>query len=405
MKRALTTLLFFVSTFTLFGQLKLDTVAELSYELKEISGLTRCISGGLWALNDSGNKPELFLISETGNILKKVTIAKATNVDWEELARDDSGNIYIGDFGNNRNNRQDLRIYVVRERDLLASDEVIPQVIDFSYSDQSAFPPPKTDQNFDMEAMVHFGNKLWLFSKNRTEPFTGYTRIYTLPTEAGTYTAQKVDSIFLGKGPRELLQITGADISPDGKLLALLSYDKIYLLHDIPYLDVAGGRTVQLGLPELSQRESIVFNTDSTLFLADERSVLGGGFLYRARIAESRKENNVVRKNEVTLPVKKFADTLVVQVNTEVRGSIYYEFIGGEGQRVSFGKIGEYDRGNHEIKLAPKPFMNGTYLLNIQVGNRPHAFFVYRFTGVDWQKVEAEFEERKEEVKKANEPE
>jgi hypothetical protein len=33
-------------------------------------------------------------------------------------------------------------------------------------------------------------------------------------------------------------------------------------------------------------------------------------------------------------------------------------------------------------------------MVNIQVGKRPHAFFVYRFTGVDWEKVRGEFEKK-----------
>ena len=401
-------LIYLLSLSSVIAQtVQLDTVAELSYELKEISAMVRCGTGGYWALNDSGNEAELFLLDAKGNIKKKVNILNSTNVDWEELARDAYGNIYIGDFGNNRNDRVDLRIYVVRESELLAGTEAPARAISFTYPDQKAFPPDASKQNFDMEAMVWYMDNLWLFSKNRTQPFTGYTNIYKLPTAPGDYKAEKVDSLYLGEGPRELLQITAADISPDGSLLALLSYDKFYLIHDFPYNDLIGGRIEQIALPELSQRESLTFLDDSTLVVADERSVLGGGNMYQIQIAANRKQNALVRKGEVSIPEKEFGDTLLVEVETEVRGKVYWEFLDGEGNRVSYGVVGEFDRGSFAFNLYPKPFPNGTYLLNIQVGKRPHAFFVYRFTGVDWAKVEKDFKERAEEVQKrqTNEPE
>ena len=379
---------------------QLDTVAELSYELKEISALISCSQGGYWAINDSGNDAELFLLDDKGGIRKKVRILNASNVDWEELARDGYGNIYIGDFGNNRNDRQDLRIYIVREGEMLANTEVAAKAISFRYPNQHAFPPPASGQFFDMEAMVWYMDDLWLFNKNRSQPFTGYTTVYKLPATPGDYVAEMVDSLYLGEGPRELMQITGADISPDGNMLALLGYDKFYLIHDFPFNDLIGGRIEQITMPQLSQRESITFADDSTLIVADERSVLGGGFLYSLNISSNRKQNALERKAEVSVPNKEFADTLLIELETEVRGKVYWEFLDGEGNRVSYGVVGYFDRGEHLLALYPKPFPNGTYLLNIQVGKRPHAFFVYRFTGVDWTKVEKDFQERAEEIQK-----
>lgn len=389
------------SVVTAFAQnAQLDTIAALPLALKEISALVTNSAGGYWALNDGGHEVALYWVTDSGAIRKKVTILNATNVDWEELARDPYGNIYIGDFGNNRNDRQDLRIYIVSEKELLESTEVVARVLAFSYPDQNAFPPPVAKQNFDMEAMVWYMDYLWLFSKNRTQPFTGYTTLYVLPTTPGTFKAVKTDSLFLGEGPRELLQITAADISPDGTLLALLSYDKFYLIHDFPFNDLIGGRIEQVSLPNLSQRESITFADDTTLIVADERSVLGGGNMYKLNIASNRNENVNQRRGEVTLPEKEFGEKLRVEIETEVRGKVYWEFLDGEGNRVSYGVVGTFDRGAHAFDIFPKPFPNGTYLLNIQVGKRPHAFFVYRFNGVDWQKVEEAFKERAEEIQK-----
>lgn len=376
-------------------KIDVDTLAALPRELREISGMARTQKGNIWAVNDSGNKPYLYQIDSKGNVIRAVYIANAPNVDWEELTADPKGNIYIGDCGNNRNDRKDLAIYIVSEEQLLKKDTVTSEKIAFSYSDQTAFPATKDKMNYDIEAIIFQYNSLFLFSKNRTDPFTKYTTVYELPAAPGTYIANKVDSIFLGDGPKELYQITAADISEDGNRLVLMSYEKMYIMHDFPYRDFNGGRMQMLEFNNLSQKESVVFANDSTLYISDEKSVLGGGNLYSLNISAQIKANNLVRKNEVNLPSKGFSDSLLVTLDTEVRGKVFYEFFDVNGERIDAGTVGYFPRGNASFKLAPPMFQNGTYLLNIQVGKRPHAFFVYRFNPVDWEKVKKEFEDFK----------
>ena len=392
----LTLLIFLFTTFTAFAQkVGLDTIATIPDELTEISGMEHDASGIIWAINDSGNEPYVYQINERGEIIKKTWIANATNQDWEELTQDENGNMYIGDFGNNRNNRQDLVVYIVRISDLMKKDTAAAERIEFAYDDQEKFPPNEPRRNFDMEAMVYYKNRLILFSKNRTEPFTGYSNLYQLPTVPGTYEAKKIDSLYLGKGPKELFQLTAAAISPDGKRLVLMSYDKFYLIHDFPYADLIGGRVEQFEFEEVSQKESVVWQSDSILFISDEKSVLGGGNMYALNLSEQIKNNSKVRREEVDVPIKEFGDSLRIQVKTELRGPIYFEFYSGEGERVSFGKVGYFDRGEHEFVLTPPEFQNGMYMLNIQIGSRPHAFFVYRYNPVDWEEVKKEFERNK----------
>lgn len=385
---------------TVASQVHLDTVSVVPKTLKEISGMTITPAGNIWAINDSGNEPILYQLDKNGQIKHACTIEHAKNVDWEELTHDNNGNIYIGDFGNNRNNRDNLRIYIVQENVALYSPTAVASRIEFAYPDQTAFPALVKDQNFDMEAMVFLNNHLYLFSKNRTVPFTGYTNMYKLPTRPGKYMAEKLDSLYLGKGPKELYQVTSAAISPSGSNLALMSYDKCFILFDFSKTDFFGGRLKQINFAEVSQKETVVWQGDSTLLISDEKSVLGGGFIYNLSLKDEILENNKIRKDEVQIPVQEFQDTLDVYVNTEVRGSIYYEFFSGEGKRVEASKIGDFERGKHTIKLAPSEFPNGAYLLNIRVGNRPHGFFVYRHNPVDWQKVEADFNKRRKEAEK-----
>ena len=87
-------------------------ISELPSELREISGLTKAASKW-WGNNDGGFNEEFFCIEPgTGDILQTIKLNNAHNRDWEEITSD-SLNLYVGDFGNNANDRQNLGIYIV----------------------------------------------------------------------------------------------------------------------------------------------------------------------------------------------------------------------------------------------------------------------------------------------------
>lgn len=183
--------------------------------LREVSGMVgpkNDARDSLFLLNDSGNTPEIFRLNLATRQISSLQLP-IQNRDWEDLAADPQGNLYIGDFGNNLNRRKDLRIYIVnpQTRNL---DSIL-----FQYPDQTAFPPARVeDWSFNCEAMVFFRDSLHLFSKNS---FRGnfYTKHYTLPATPGSHTPMLRDSIRL---PGHV--VTGASVSPDGHTLALISY-------------------------------------------------------------------------------------------------------------------------------------------------------------------------------------
>lgn len=180
--------------------------------------------GQLWLLNDSRNPPELFRLDPVSGQLLETRRLPVANRDWEDLTMDGSGNLYIGDFGNNRNARRDLRIYRYHPASG-ALDSIL-----FEYPDQTAFPPlDKRDWNFNCEAMVFFQDSLHLFSKN---VFKGnsVTKHYVLPAQPGRYVAALRDSLVLKNRV-----VTGAALSPDGQTLALTSYIIGKKLGFLPY--------------------------------------------------------------------------------------------------------------------------------------------------------------------------
>ena len=85
---------------------------ELPYELKEISGIEQ-ISGDLFvSINDSGDEPYLYFLNSKGVIRHKMYVAGAENMDWEDITYDGKY-LYVGDLGNNLNNRRDLALYKI----------------------------------------------------------------------------------------------------------------------------------------------------------------------------------------------------------------------------------------------------------------------------------------------------
>ncbi len=263
----------------LFAQ-ELIKVSDLPDILNESSGLEITEGGDFWSHNDDG-KPILYNFDTAGNIIKALHL-RNINKGWEDLARDMHGNIYIGNFGNNYNVRKDLRIYKLPPPETIAGLVTMAEIIKFSYPEQREFPPSYDQLDFDMEAMICYQDSLFLFTKNRTDPFTGYTKVYRLPTQADEHYAELVDSVYLGAGPAVEYWITSADLSPDGKLLALLGHSKIWIFSCFQGSNFFGGRVTIIPLNHFSQKEAVCFANSTTLYLTDEKTLyLLGGSLYR----------------------------------------------------------------------------------------------------------------------------
>lgn len=186
---------------------------SLPPELKEVSGMVRTASGDVWMHNDSRNPPLLFRYDPLKGQILETRRLPIINRDWEDITTDSQGFLYIGDVGNNRNARRDLRIYRYHpESGQLDS-------ILLRYPDQHHFAPADTRWwNFNCEAMVWYRDSLHLFSKNS---FQGnfYTKHYVVPARPGEYVAELRDSICLKNRV-----VTGAALSRDGHTLALTGY-------------------------------------------------------------------------------------------------------------------------------------------------------------------------------------
>ena len=176
-------------------------IGKLTATLSEISGIIY-YNGKLFGINDGGNLNAIYSIDTTnGTILKSIVLEGVSNVDWEDITQD-SGSVYVGDFGNNYSgNRSNLVIYKFPKSFLdVDTVTIVPahaiEKIYFKYSDQNSLEPTGINNTkFDCEAMVISRGKLHLFTKNWVNDMAVH---YSLPLEPGTYSAERLDSLNTG---------------------------------------------------------------------------------------------------------------------------------------------------------------------------------------------------------------
>ncbi len=270
----------------LSGCYRLERIARLPLQLNENSGMAY-LEDTIWLHNDSGDDPILYAYHPRQGVFRELRLLDAKNIDWEDLAVSANQNLFIGDFGNNRNQRQDLCIYKIPNPNSLSTHEWLPEKINFHYPDQKQFPPSLNFRHFDVEAMIAWGDSLYLFTKNRTKPNNGYIKLYRLPQKPGNYEAVLQDSFKIKQG-KFRKSITSAAISPDGKTLALLSMGRLRIFKDFEgsnFFQAKYQRNYRLAF---TQKEAIVFKTNKDLYLSDERSPLGKARLYQLRLKNKK---------------------------------------------------------------------------------------------------------------------
>ncbi|MGJ8665801.1 MAG: hypothetical protein ACSHW7_05500 [Patiriisocius sp.] len=269
---------------------KMEILASLPNSLTEISGI-EIIPGNesLWLISDSGSDPTVisYNVAEK-KVSEQYIINQAENVDWEDLASDEKGNLYIGDFGNNSSKRKDLTIYKINDIANLATQDTATQKITFRLSDQTDFPPKKKDRNFDIESFFYKNGNLYLFTRNRSKDFDGTTKIYKLPAIPGDYTAELIDSYKTCKDDDDC-QVTSATINHKTGAIVLLSYNKLWVLSKYNGDNFFSGNVNEIKLGHTSQKESVTFKDETHIYIADERNGPAGGNLYLVDISEGLK--------------------------------------------------------------------------------------------------------------------
>jgi hypothetical protein len=245
--------------------------------LAESSGLVASPThpGLFWTHNDSGDAPRIFAIDAAGELVAEFRVEGAAHSDWEDIAADGAGHLYIGDFGNNDNARRDLAVYRIAEPDPYAVRRVVrvDRVLRFRYADQSAYPG-EGQRNFDAEAMFWMDGALYIFTKHRSDTDT---TLYRLPiSEISEERALEPIARFALPAQGRMYETTGADMQSEQEgLLALLTFGAIHLFEweprgEFPFRPI---HRIALDLWRTGQVESIAWDGDALLF-GNERGAL-----------------------------------------------------------------------------------------------------------------------------------
>lgn len=235
-------------------------------------------------INDSDNDPIVFVFNKKGEIVHQSYVKNSFNWDWEALAYDGEEYLYIGDIGNNLNDRKDLRIFKVKMDDIMQEDSVVAEAIYFSYPDQTEFPPKESQLYYDAEAMIFKDGEILIFTKNRTIPFDGISKVYSIPTEPGEYTAAFLYNFQLPATRWIEDCITDAYFYKNE--LYLLTYSKLYR-----YLweEESWKKDREWLHPSISQKEGVAVDKNY-IYITDEDNEQfvnfmsqKGNFLYRMK--------------------------------------------------------------------------------------------------------------------------
>lgn len=261
-------------------------MAHLPLTLLESSGIAVVSPNKIWSHEDSGNDAELICIDSSGQQVRTLSITNVTNNDWEDLAQDDLGRIYINDAGNNDNHRKDLAIYRIPNPEAITGSTISAEKISFSFEDQTMFPPPQAERNFDIEALIWCDDSLFLFTKNRSNPLNGICKMYCLPAIPGEHIARLADTINLGSTVYTS-RVTSADRHPVTGKLVLLTPMCIYAFTDYPgNRFFRGARTVYTFSGSLGQNEALSFVTKNKLYMTSEGAGSEAGYLFEIILPE-----------------------------------------------------------------------------------------------------------------------
>ncbi|NUN09042.1 MAG: lamin tail domain-containing protein [Ignavibacteriaceae bacterium] len=262
----------------------LSITGQLPAELRESSGLAITAAGKLWSHNDANNSNVLHCVNPAGQLLRTLTITNVNNIDWEDLATDNQKRIYINDAGNNTNSRTDLAIYRIPDPETITGNEVAAEIINFTLEDQNAFPPPASNANYDIESIAWKQDTIFLFTKDRSSPFTGISKMYKLPAVPGTHVAKLAGSYFLGNNVNAAW-LTAADIDHAAGALVLLVKERLIVFRNYPGNNFFAGEIIEYVFNTLpGQVEAVAFSGSSKIYITEEGSASVPGNIYEVSI-------------------------------------------------------------------------------------------------------------------------
>ena len=183
--------------------------------IPEASGIvkSRRYPGIFWVHNDSGNPPLLFAIRGDGRIVRQFRLA-IPNIDWEDIAIDDQGHLYLGDIGNNTRALPVRAIYRIDEPDPSSHRGQADLCLRRDVLCLARGEPVRRGESVLRPWHRNPAGQVSRWSRSRA--VRGAARASVAPVAAGPARS-------IGRLPGFTEPATGADLSADGTLLAVCS--------------------------------------------------------------------------------------------------------------------------------------------------------------------------------------
>jgi hypothetical protein len=231
-----------------------------SKKVAESSGIveSRRFPGVFWTHNDKGNAAVIYAIERDGEMVGEFKV-DAKNDDWEDIAADDEGRLYIARTGNNDAKKKEVSVLRVEEPDPRGEGK---GKVGIERTWRLRYP----GKAFDAESLFVFQRHGYVISKLFNGKPAG---VYRFPLEEG-------------EGPHELERVTeipvtspvtSADVSRDGKRMAVLVEGGLVVFAIEGEVKRAGGvEAVHFRLPGL-QFEGCCFTEGGVLVTAESREI------------------------------------------------------------------------------------------------------------------------------------
>jgi hypothetical protein len=251
-------------------------------DIPESSGLaaSRRSPGLFWTHNDSGDDPLVYCLDTQAKNCGVWRVAGAEAFDWEDIAAGPgpaggAPSLYLGDIGDNLSQRTEIVVYRIPEPQpapgppsTKASPGTTPP------ADKLRLRYPDGPHNAEALAVHPTTGDVYVITKDAQS-----AGVYKAPAPVDTSKPTilaRIGAVRLGTGTRGLELVTGADISPDGRRVAIATYAQGYEL-ELPaggvFDDVWAERPVPVALGPRLQGESIAYRLDGKALLTTSEIV------------------------------------------------------------------------------------------------------------------------------------
>lgn len=231
--------------------------------IKEASGLafSSWSKKRIWTHEDSNNQNKLYLFSsEDGKYKGSYTLQGAKNKDWEDMAISygpEQGKfyIYVADFGDNKAKRNKKQIYRIKEPDYTSLAEPFSETLSGVEEIEFVYPDGKRDA--ECLLIDPLTKDIYIITKREAKSVV-YRLVYPQSTTS-VMTAEKIHTL-------DFRMVTGGDVSHDGKLTIVKTYEKLFLWKrkaGETFADMIKREPYCLPCHPESQGEAITFSFDA----------------------------------------------------------------------------------------------------------------------------------------------